>query len=69
MALVLSGLLEDDLALATLEGTWRNLCLAFGDDPPRLDRSLAKARRAVRAPAGPPSLGRFDARHRQIPAI
>jgi AcrR family transcriptional regulator len=56
VALTLSGLLEDDLALATLESTWRNLCLAFGDEPTRLDRSLGKARRA--------STGRFDARQR-----
>lgn len=64
MALMLSGLLEDDLALATLESSWRNLCQAFGDDPGRLDRSLGKARRAVGAPAARPSTGRFDARHR-----
>ncbi|HEY3604266.1 MAG TPA: TetR/AcrR family transcriptional regulator [Sporichthyaceae bacterium] len=64
MALVLSGLLEDDLALATLDSTWRNLFLASGDDPARLDRSLARARRAGGAPVGRPSTGRFDARHR-----
>jgi AcrR family transcriptional regulator len=64
MALVLSGLLEDDLALATLDSTWRNLFLASGDVPARLDRSLAKVRRALGAPAGRPSTGRFDARHR-----
>jgi AcrR family transcriptional regulator len=70
MALVLSGLLEDDLAVATLESTWRNLCLAFGDDPRRLDRSLSKARRAAReARPGVPSLGRFDARHRRTPVV
>jgi AcrR family transcriptional regulator len=62
MALVLSGLLEDDLALATLDSTWRNLCLAFGDDPSRLGRSLSKGRRSGSTP--PPSTGRFDARHR-----
>jgi AcrR family transcriptional regulator len=65
MALLLSGLLEAELALATLQSTWRNLFLAFGDDRARLDRSLTKTRRAVGGTAtGRPSTGRFDARHR-----
>jgi len=60
VALQLAGLLEDDLALVTLESSWRNLCLAFGDEPTRLDRSLAKARRAAGVSvAVPPSWGRY----------
>jgi AcrR family transcriptional regulator len=60
VALQLAGLLEDDLALVTLESSWRNLCLAFGDYRSRLDRSLAKARRAAGVSiAGSPSLGRY----------
>jgi AcrR family transcriptional regulator len=60
VALQLAGLLEDQLALLTLESSWRNLCLAFGDQQPRLDRSLAKARRAAGVTtAGAPSLGRY----------
>jgi AcrR family transcriptional regulator len=65
VALQLSGLLEADLALVTLESSWRNLCLAFGDSPARVDRSLTRARRAVAATVvGRPSLGRFDPRQR-----
>jgi AcrR family transcriptional regulator len=46
VALQLAGLLADDLALVTLESSWRNLCRAFGDEP---------------APdVGRASLGRFD---------
>jgi AcrR family transcriptional regulator len=61
VALHLAGLLEDDLALVTLESSWRNLCLAFGDAPARVDRSMAKARRSTTPPGpGRPSLGRFD---------
>lgn len=68
MALLLSGLLEPELALATLESGWRNLFVAFGDDPARVGRSFARARRAVGEPArGPASTGGYDARHRPRP--
>jgi AcrR family transcriptional regulator len=60
VALQLAGLLTDDLALVTLESSWRNLALAFGDEPARLGRSLAKARRAAGvATPGSPLWGRY----------
>ena len=46
MALQLSGLLDPDVARDTLDAAWRNLCVAFGDDRRRTDRSLARARRS-----------------------
>lgn len=43
MALQLSGLLDAGAATGTLEAAWRNLCVAFGDDPRSADRSLRQA--------------------------
>lgn len=49
VALQLSGLLDSTVARKTLHAAWRNLCLAFGDDPQKTDRSMARARRAAAA--------------------
>ena len=47
IALQLCGLLDGPVAEATIAGTWRSLCLAFGDDPAATSRSMGRARRAA----------------------
>ena len=47
IALQLSGLLDGPVAVATIGASWRNLFLAFGDDPAATDRSMARAQRAA----------------------
>jgi AcrR family transcriptional regulator len=48
IALQLCGLLDAEVAAATLGATWRNLCLAFGDDPEATARSMTRAQRTAR---------------------